>query len=62
VGAGIVTLGFLVKYYATENYPEGDTTQKWLNIAAYTIWGLAGLYGLIVLCTFYAIKISIKVL
>lgn len=62
VGIGIVTLGFLVKYYADSNYPPGDTTQKWLNYAAYTIWGLSGLYALIVLCTFYAIKISIKVL
>lgn len=26
VGAGIVTLGFLIKYYADSNYPEGDTT------------------------------------
>lgn len=26
------------------------------------MWALAGLYGLAVLCTFYAIKISIKVL
>jgi hypothetical protein len=62
VGVAIVLLGFLIKFYATENYPEGDTTQKWLNIAAYTIWGLAGVYALVVLCTFYAIKISIKVL
>jgi hypothetical protein len=62
VGAGIVALGFLIKYYADSNYPEGDTTQKWLNYGAYTVWGLAGLYALVVLCTFYAIKISIKVL
>lgn len=62
VGAGIVFLGFGIKYYADNNYPEGDTTQKWLNYAAYTVWVLAGIYALVVLCTFYAIKISIKVL
>lgn len=62
VGIAIVALGFMLKYYADENYPEGDTTQKWLNYAAYTVWALAGIYGLVVLCTFYAIKISIKVL
>ena len=33
-----------------------------MDYAAYTVWGLAGLYALIVLCTFYAIKISVKVL
>lgn len=62
MGVGILTLGFLIKYYSDENYPEGDTTQKWLNIAAYTVWGLCGVYLLVVLCAFYAIKISIKVL
>lgn len=62
VGIGIVTLGFLIKYYADANYPEGDSTQKWLNYASYVVWSLAGIYALIVLCSFYAIKISIKVL
>lgn len=35
---------------------------KWLDYTAYTVWGLAGVYALLVLCTYYAIKISIKVL
>lgn len=26
VGIAIVALGFMLKYYADENYPEGDTT------------------------------------
>ena len=62
VGAGLLALGFLVKYYADNNYPEGDTTQKWLNIGSYVIWGLFGIYVLAVLCSYMAIKISIKVL
>jgi hypothetical protein len=62
VFVGIVAIGFAVKYFADNNYPEGDTTQKWLNYTAYTVWGLSGLYVLVVLCAFYAIKISIKVL
>ena len=61
VGVGIVAIGFGIKYYATQNQPS-DSAQKWLNYSAYTVWGLAGLYALVVLCTFYAIKISIKVL
>jgi hypothetical protein len=61
VGVGIVAIGFGIKYYATQNQPT-DKQQKWLNYTAYTVWGLAGLYTLVVLCTFYAIKISIKVL
>jgi len=60
VGVGIVALGFGIKYYTTVNQPTQD--DKWLNYTAYTVWGLAGLYCLVVLCTFYAIKISIKVL
>lgn len=62
VGVTIIGMGFAVKYYAGTNYPPEDSTYKWLNIAAYTIWGLAGIYALVVLCTYYAIKISIKVL
>lgn len=61
VGVGIVAIGFGIKYYKTVNQPDA-TTSKWLDYAAYTVWGLAGLYALVVLCTFYAIKISIKVL
>ena len=62
VGCGIFGLGWLVKDYATVNYPEGDTTQKWLNIGAYTIWVLLGVYALAICCMFYSIKISVKVL
>jgi len=62
VGAGLLMLGFFVKDYSTANYPEGDTTKKWLDIAAYTIWGLFGFYCLCVLCLYYSIKISAKVL
>jgi hypothetical protein len=61
VGVGIVALGFGIKYYATQNQPS-EKGQKWLNYSAYTVWALAGLYALVILCTFYAIKISIKVL
>lgn len=61
VGVGIVAIGFGIKYYKTVNQPDA-TTSKWLDYAAYTVWGLAGFYALVVLCTFYAIKISIKVL
>lgn len=63
VGAGIVALGFVCNYYSTTTYPNGtETQQKWLHYLAITLWSLAGFYGLVVLCCFYAIKISIKVL
>jgi len=62
VGVGMIGLGFAVKYYADNNYPEGDTTQKWLNIASYVIWTLSGFYALAVLCSYMAIKVSVKVL
>lgn len=62
VGLMIVALGFGLKYYAGTNYRAEDSTYKWLTYAAYTTWGLAGVYVLVILCTYYAIKISIKVL
>jgi hypothetical protein len=61
VGVGIVAIGFGIKYYKTQNEPS-EKAAKWLDYTAYTVWGLAGLYALVVLCTYYAIKISIKVL
>ena len=62
VGVGLFGLGWLVKDYADVNYPEGDTTQKWLNIAAYAVWVVNVIYILLVCCLYYSIKISIKVL
>lgn len=62
VGIGLLALGFFIKYYADANYPEGDSTQKWLNIASYVVWAMFGIYVLAVLCSFMAIKISVKVL
>lgn len=63
VGAGIVALGFVCNFYSVTSYPNGtETQQKWLHYLAITLWSLAGFYGLVVLCCFYAIKISIKVL
>jgi hypothetical protein len=61
VGVGIVAIGFGIKYYQTQNQPS-EKISKWLDYTAYTVWGLAGLYVLVVLCAYYAIKISIKVL
>jgi len=61
VGVGIVALGFGIKYFETTGNVT-DKANKWLDYAAYTVWGLAGVYALVVLCTFYAIKISVKVL
>lgn len=61
VGVGIVAIGFGIKYYQTQNQPS-EKASKWLDYTAYTVWGLAGVYALLVLCTYYAIKISIKVL
>jgi len=62
VGVGMLALGFCVKYYADSNYPEDDTTGKWLNRGAIAIWSLTGIYVLAVLCSYTAIKISVKVL
>lgn len=62
VGSGIFGLGFAVKYWAENNYAEGETTQKALNASAYIIWVLFGIYMLMVCCLYYSIKISIKVL
>lgn len=62
VGVGLFVSGFLVRNYAIETYPEGTNTQKWLNISAYAIWGLLGVYLLAILCCWYSLKIAIKVL
>ena len=62
VAGGLFALGFFVMDYAAVNYVEGDNTQKWLNIAAYTIWVLLGIYLLMVCCLYYSIKISVRVL
>lgn len=62
VGLSFLGLGFFVWFYADATYPEGDSTQKWLQIASYAIWTLTVIYFLIVCCTYYAIKISARVL
>ena len=62
VGILIVALGFGLKYYAGATYRAEDSTYKWLNYAAYTLWALDGIYVLIIICTYYAIRMSIKVL
>jgi len=62
VGAGLFVLGWFVRDYGAVNYPEGDTTQKWLNIASGIIWALLGVYCLAVCCLYYSIKISVRVL
>jgi len=62
VAVGLFALGWMVRDYGALNYVEGDNTQKWLNIAAYTIWGLLGIYLLSVCCLYYSIKISVRVL
>ena len=61
-GFGLFALGWFVRDYGAVNYVEGDTTQKWLNIASYTIWTLLGIYCLAICCMYYSIKISVKVL
>ena len=60
--AGLAILAFGIKYYSDSNYPEGDTTGKWLNIGSYVVWGFLGIFILAVLCSYQAIKISIRVL
>ena len=62
VGVGIGLLGFFIYDYQDTNYPEGDTTKKWLEISAYTCWVLTGIYVLTVCCLYYSIKISVRVL
>jgi len=62
VGIGLLASGFLVRNYAIENYPEGTETQKWLNYASWGIWGLTVIYALAVLCSWYSIKIAVKIL
>lgn len=62
VAGGLFALGWMVRDYGAVNYVEGDSTQKWLNIAAYTIWALLGIYLLVVCCLYYSIKISVRIL
>mmetsp|Transcript_21700 Transcript_21700/g.26715 ORF Transcript_21700/g.26715 Transcript_21700/m.26715 type:complete len:182 (+) Transcript_21700:471-1016(+) len=62
VAAGLFALGWMIRDYGAVNYVEGDSTQKWLNIAAYTIWALLGIYCLVICCLYYSIKISVRVL
>jgi len=62
VGFGLAALGWLVMDYGAVNYVEGDNTQKWLNIAAYALWTLTGIYCLMICCLYYSIKISVRVL
>ena len=47
---GTATMGLFAFYYARDNYPDGeDSTGKWIKIGAYILWGLDGLFVLIVL-------------
>jgi hypothetical protein len=62
VGICFAGLGVGVYIYADDSYPEGDTTQKWLRICSYVIWSLTIIYCFVVCCTYYAIKISAKVI
>ena len=62
VAFGLFALGWFVRDYAAVNYVEGDTTQRWLNIAAYTVWALLAIYLLYICCMYYSIKISVRVL
>ena len=62
VATGLFALGWFVREFGATNYPDGDTTQKWLNITAYIIWALLGIYCLTVCCLYYSIKISVRVL
>jgi hypothetical protein len=62
VGGGLGFLGYFIKTYGEENYIEGDSDHKAMQITAYVIWGLTGLYFLIICCMWGSIKISVKVL
>jgi len=62
VGLGMTALGYFVRVYGKDNYPEGDTTQYYMSIASYVIWGLTLIYFCAVLCAWESIKISIKIL
>jgi len=62
VGVGLLASGFLVRNYAIQNYPDGTSTQKWLNICSYILWGLTAIYCLALLCCWFSLKIAIKIL
>mmetsp|Transcript_10816 Transcript_10816/g.16438 ORF Transcript_10816/g.16438 Transcript_10816/m.16438 type:complete len:141 (-) Transcript_10816:780-1202(-) len=68
IGTGVLLLLlalFLQKYH-NDNYPDTnpnkDTTGHLLQISVYVLYGLTGLYFLIVLCLFRNIAVSIAVL
>lgn len=60
--AGLIFLGWFVKEYGQTEYPEGDTTQKYMNILAYTLWALSGIFFCVIMCAWNSIQISIKIL
>jgi hypothetical protein len=62
VGFGMGFLGYLIQTYGQKEYPEGDNTRQMMEITAYIIWGLTGLYFLIICCMWGSIKISVRVL
>ena len=62
VGFGLGISGYLIQSYGHKEYPEGDDTRRMMDIAAYIIWGLTGLYFMIICCMWGSIKISVRVL
>lgn len=48
-------------YNESNDYPEGNDYRDWLKYAAYTIWGIAGLFFVCICCCWNAIRIGIAV-
>lgn len=55
VFTGMIFLGWFVKEYGDKTYPEGDTTKKYMDIAAYVCWAASAIFFCIVMCAWNSI-------
>lgn len=49
-------------YRTKDNYDESDGNYKYLQYGAYALWGIAGLFLLIVLCCCGRIRLAVAVI
>ena len=57
---GLIAAGVYV-YFQHETFPEDDDNRQYVQYAAYTIFGIAGLFAICVCCCWKAIRIGLAV-
>jgi uncharacterized membrane protein YphA (DoxX/SURF4 family) len=53
--------GYWLYRYRT-NYPESDNTHYYVTYGAYTIWGIGGLFLLIIICCCNRIRLAVAIM